>query len=82
MPGTPSAVTLDTLQRIADTALYAAKRSWRNGWVGVEPSAAGPGGAAIDERVQRFLADAEAAVAAGGMEVMVAPERAGSLRWG
>ena len=28
--------TLDTLQRVADKALYAAKHSWRNAWVGVE----------------------------------------------
>jgi GGDEF domain-containing protein len=80
VPGLPTAVTLDTLQHIADCALYAAKRSWRDGWVGVETGVdAEPD--AVDIAVQDFLANAEAAVAGGRFNVLVAPSREGTLRW-
>jgi diguanylate cyclase (GGDEF)-like protein len=90
-PGLPGASTLDTLQRMADTALYAAKRGWRDAWVGVEPSrragdgvsdgAGNDGAAGAEQAVQRFLADAHAAVAAGQMQVIVAGDHAESVRW-
>jgi diguanylate cyclase (GGDEF)-like protein len=73
VPGLATAVTLDTLQRIADNALYAAKRSWRNAWVGI---AVQPGSDA-----DGFLADAEAAVARGEVRVLAAPGKAGQVRW-
>lgn len=79
-PGQATAVTLDTLQRIADTALYAAKRSWRNAWVGIE---APPGvhAADIEPSVQHFLADPAAAVASGAIRVIVAPGNENEVRW-
>jgi diguanylate cyclase (GGDEF)-like protein len=63
---------LDTLQHLADQALYAAKRSWRDAWVGVQPR---DGGA-----VQAFFADPAAAVQAGRVDVQT-PARDTPLRW-
>jgi diguanylate cyclase (GGDEF)-like protein len=80
VPGLPTAVTLDTLQHIADCALYAAKRSWRDGWVGVE-SGVDAESEAVDGAVKAFLLDAEAAVAGGRFNVLVAPANQGTLRW-
>ncbi len=79
VPGLPTAVTLDTLQHIADCALYAAKRSWRDGWVGVE--CAEGGSDAIDGDVKAFLVNAEDAVADGRFNVLVPPTRSGTVRW-
>ncbi|MES2257660.1 MAG: two-component regulator propeller domain-containing protein [Pseudomonadota bacterium] len=81
VPGLPTEATLDTLQRMADTALYAAKRNWRDAWVGVEPQARQAGVEAAEKAAQRFLADAEAAVACGEVTVIVAPSNEGALRW-
>ncbi|MES2129967.1 MAG: two-component regulator propeller domain-containing protein, partial [Pseudomonadota bacterium] len=79
MPGLPITIGFDTLQRMADTALYAAKRGWRDAWVGVEPGAAD---AATTERaVLHFLSDAEAAVADGAMKIIVNAAKAGTVRW-
>jgi diguanylate cyclase (GGDEF)-like protein len=80
VPGLPTAVTLDTLQHIADCALYAAKRSWRDGWVGVE-SGVGAESHAVDDAVKDFLVNAEAAVAGGRFNVLVAPSHQGTVRW-
>ncbi len=80
VPGLPTAVTLDTLQHIADCALYAAKRSWRDGWVGVE-SGVGAESEAVNGAVKDFLVDAEAAVAGGRFNVLVAPSHQGTVRW-
>jgi diguanylate cyclase (GGDEF)-like protein len=78
-PGQPTPATLDTLQRMADTALYAAKRGWRDAWVGVAPAQVRDEGAEL--AVRRFLADAEAAVAEGRMQIYVAAENESTLRW-
>ena len=79
MAGLPITIGFDTLQRMADTALYAAKRGWRDAWVGVEP---GPADAATTEQaVLHFLNDAEAAVADGGMKVIVNAANNGPMRW-
>ena len=80
VPGLPatdaaSDATLDTLQRLADTALYAAKRGWRNAWVGVAPVPAAA------DAVARFLADPEAAVAAGCVQLLLAAGHQGTVRW-
>ncbi|MBY0241472.1 MAG: diguanylate cyclase [Burkholderiaceae bacterium] len=71
-PGRMDGVTLDSVQQLADTALYAAKRSWRDAWVGVSLDAAAP-----DDAVQRFLADP--AAHAGAWQVMAS--RREGLRW-
>jgi len=78
-PGQPTPATLDTLQRMADTALYAAKRGWRDAWVGVAPAQVHDEGAEL--AVRRFLADAQAAVAEGRMQIYVAAENESTLRW-
>jgi diguanylate cyclase (GGDEF)-like protein len=78
--GLPTAASLDTLQRLADSALYAAKRGWRDAWVGVEAVGAADADA-VDAAVRRFLTDAEAAVAAGEMRAIVAPPHQGPLQW-
>jgi diguanylate cyclase (GGDEF)-like protein len=78
-PGQPTPATLDTLQRMADTALYAAKRGWRDAWVGVAPAQVYDEGAEL--AVRRFLADAQAAVAEGRMQIYVAAENESTLRW-
>ena len=78
-PARPAAMTLDTLQRLADVALYAAKRSWRNAWVGV--GARVRGDVAAELAVEQFLADAKAAVADGRVEVMVSAADGTGLRW-
>ncbi|HEY1091909.1 MAG TPA: GGDEF domain-containing protein, partial [Burkholderiaceae bacterium] len=62
---------LDTLHRVADAALYAAKRSWRDAWVGVELT---------DEDVADFLTQPAAAVAQGRARALIARERSG-LVW-
>jgi len=79
VPGLPGAVTLESLQRIADTALYAAKRSWRDAWVGVAVGQAADGDD-IDSAVRHFLADAAASVARGEMEAVAAPHPT-AMRW-
>ena len=88
--GHPGAMKLDTLQRIADRALYAAKRSWRNAWVGVvavntafavaqkEGAIAEPN---EDQKIAQFLNDPEWAVVEGLVEVITMPDKTGELRW-
>lgn len=63
---------LDTLQHLADLALYAAKRSWRDAWVGVTPH--------DGDAVQAFFADPATAVAAGRVDLSL-PQRSTPLRW-
>ena len=79
-PGQATAVTLDTLQRIADIALYAAKRSWRNAWVGIE-APSGSDASTIEPSVQHFLDDPAAAVARGELRVIVADGKEAEVRW-
>ncbi len=80
VPGLPTAVTLDTLQHIADCALYAAKRSWRDGWVGIETGVDAES-EAVNVAIRDFLVNAEAAVAGGRFNVLVAPSHQGTVRW-
>ena len=64
---------------IADLGLYAAKRSGRNGWVGIDWS---DGGEIADpeETLRRFREDPGAAVAKREVRVH-APRGRGELRW-
>ncbi|WP_195763889.1 ligand-binding sensor domain-containing diguanylate cyclase [Pseudoduganella rivuli] len=73
VPGRMDDVTLDSLQQLADTALYAAKRSWRDAWVGVSLDAGMQEGA-----VRRFLADP----AANASEWRVEASRPDGMQWG
>ncbi len=77
--GSVAPVTLDTLQRMADVALYAAKRSWRNAWVGIQATEAE--GRTDMEIIELFLSDAEAAVRAGLISAIVISEKQDTLRW-
>jgi diguanylate cyclase (GGDEF)-like protein len=76
----PGAVSLDLLLRLADAALYAAKRSRRNAWVGLLPGDALTAGNA-EQAVQRGLADVAAAIAAGELRAVAAPTLADALVW-
>ncbi len=75
-PSRPRAVGWQEIVAIADLGLYAAKRSGRNRWVGVE---AGDGG---DPREisRRFREDPGPAVASGAVRVR-APEEERELQW-
>jgi len=74
MPGRPSALTPESLQRLADAALYAAKHTWRDAWVGVQ-ARSGEGG------LSRFLADPTSAVEAGDVELLVPEQRGRVVNW-
>ncbi|WP_374581953.1 two-component regulator propeller domain-containing protein [Pseudoduganella sp.] len=74
MPGRPSALTPEALQRVADAALYAAKHTWRDAWVGVQARSGEAG-------LSRFLADPTSAVAAGDVELLVPPQRGRVVNW-
>lgn len=74
MPGRPSALTPESLQRLADAALYAAKHTWRDAWVGVQARSGEAG-------LSRFLADPTSAVAAGDVELLVPPQRGRVVNW-
>jgi diguanylate cyclase (GGDEF)-like protein len=73
--GGPGASGLDSLQHLADIALYAAKRSWRDAWVGMELT----GGDAVAALRESF-ADPAAAQAAGRLRVFTSA-RESPLRW-
>ncbi|WP_170305876.1 ligand-binding sensor domain-containing diguanylate cyclase [Pseudoduganella ginsengisoli] len=73
VPGQMGGMNLDSLQQLADTALYAAKRSWRDAWVGVSLETMGREGA-----VRRFLADP----AANASEWHVESSRSDGMQWG
>ncbi|MES2298531.1 MAG: two-component regulator propeller domain-containing protein [Pseudomonadota bacterium] len=77
--GLPTPMELDTLQHVAECALGAAKRSWRDGWLGVESR--GCSGAAVEQSLRDFLGDPGAAVAAGAVEPIVDSAHAGTVRW-
>ncbi|MGZ3183669.1 MAG: two-component regulator propeller domain-containing protein [Telluria sp.] len=79
VPGAPDVVTLDTLQRIADTALYAAKKSWRDAWVGVMAGEITDRETA-DAFVKRFLSDAQSSVARGEVRAIASPHDT-EMRW-
>ncbi|XLZ70314.1 two-component regulator propeller domain-containing protein [Massilia sp. SR12] len=74
MPGRPSALTPESLQRLADAALYAAKHTWRDAWVGVQARSGEAG-------LSRFLADPAGAVAAGDVSLLVPQERGRVVNW-
>ncbi len=73
VPGRMDGMELDTLQRLADTALYAAKRSWRDAWVGVSLRSGMRDGA-----VAHFLADP----AANAAQWRIEASRSDGMRWG
>jgi diguanylate cyclase (GGDEF)-like protein len=77
--GHPRPMTLDTLQRMADIALYAAKRSWRNAWVGIE--AVEHTSLSDEQIIERFLKDAGGAVTDGLVTVIAMPGKNGGLLW-
>lgn len=62
----PRAVGWEGVVDAADAALYAAKRSGRDGWVGVAPAAGRPAAAVL----ARLVTDPAAAFAAGDLEVV------------
>ena len=74
MPGRPSALTPESLQRVADAALYAAKHTWRDAWVGVQARSGEAG-------LSRFLADPTSAVEAGDVELLVPQQRGRVVNW-
>ena len=74
MPGRPSALTPESLQRLADAALYAAKHTWRDAWVGVQARSGEAG-------LSRFLADPGSAVDAGDVELLVPEQRGRVVNW-
>jgi hypothetical protein len=71
----PRAVGWQEIVAIADLGLYAAKRSGRNRWVGVQAGDAGD----PQEISRRFREDPGPAVASGAVRVR-APEQ-GELQW-
>jgi diguanylate cyclase (GGDEF)-like protein len=74
MPGRPSALTPESLQRLADAALYAAKHTWRDAWVGVQARSGEAG-------LSRFLADPTSAVEAGDVSLLVPEQRGRVVNW-
>jgi diguanylate cyclase (GGDEF)-like protein len=77
--GQPTPMTLDTLQRMADMALYAVKRSCRNAWLGiVSTEKVTTTGEAV---IELFLNDPETAIAEGLVKVLVTPDCTDQLRW-
>jgi diguanylate cyclase (GGDEF)-like protein len=74
MPGRPSALTPESLQRLADAALYAAKHTWRDAWVGVQARSGEAG-------LSRFLADPTSAVEAGDVTLLVPQQRGRVVNW-
>lgn len=74
MPGRPSALTPESLQRLADAALYAAKHTWRDAWVGVQARSGEAG-------LSRFLADPTSAVEAGDVSLLVPQQRGRVVNW-
>jgi predicted signal transduction protein with EAL and GGDEF domain len=74
-PAQPRAVAWEEVVDAADHGLYAAKRSGRNRWVGVDAGEAGE----PKEALQRFKENPEAALANGAIRVH-APHNA-SLCW-
>lgn len=75
-PSQPREVGWEEVVEMADRSLYAAKRSGRNGWVGVE-SARAEGAAEV---AAGFRADPAAAVAGGRVRV-AASAGLGGMRW-
>ena len=73
----PRAVTWEDVVDLADLGLYAAKRSGRNRWVGLEAAPAGD----PREALKRFREDPEASLAEGEMRAHVTTGAEG-LRWG
>jgi len=74
-PGRGAPGRLDLLHRVADAGLYAAKRNWRDAWVGVEfTQEAGA------DAVEHFLSDPAGAAAAGTVRPQVPAGRDG-LVW-
>ncbi|HET7434650.1 MAG TPA: two-component regulator propeller domain-containing protein [Thermoanaerobaculia bacterium] len=65
-PADPRAVKWEQVVDLADNALYAAKRSGRDGWVGVEPDGIGDPNAIV----QSFRDDPAAAIATRAVRVL------------
>jgi len=77
-PDAPAAVAWQEVLSIADLCLYAAKRSGRNCWIGLEAGAP----ADRDEAMQRLKQDPASAIASGAFSLRAAPgAAAGSIRW-
>jgi diguanylate cyclase (GGDEF)-like protein len=76
-PACPRALGWQEVVGLADLGLYAAKRSGRNRWVGVEVAAEGDPAAAVE----RFREDPEAALARREVRVHAPEGLAAALRW-
>lgn len=73
----PREITWQDVVAVADVGLYAAKRSGRNRWVGVEARETGDPQASV----QRFRQDPRAAVETGEMLVHAADGEGSSVEW-
>ena len=80
MAAAPEAVSWEDVVDLADTALYAAKRSGRDAWVGI---LGGPGDAPADRQqaVERALTDPASAAAAGAVRVEASSRIRGHVVW-
>jgi diguanylate cyclase (GGDEF)-like protein len=77
LPSDPRGVDWHDVVDIADAALYAVKRSGRNGWAGIWPV-----DASVDVSAVRLLRDDRAAAAASGaFRVEVREELGAGFRW-
>ena len=76
-PARPRAIPWEEIVDLADFGLYAAKRSGRNGWVGIEASKAEDPRASL----QRFLEAPEVSLEQREVRVHAPRETGRSLRW-
>jgi diguanylate cyclase (GGDEF)-like protein len=76
LPARPRAIGWEEIVALADLGLYAAKRSGRNGWVGVEA-----GETAEPAVLHRFREDPESSVARREVKIHASREEGHGLRW-